>query len=98
MNLSHGVSCRCESFQISVLENVEDRAVRVDPADGVVNAVVGLVALGRCDALEDSRGRTWPVAAHREDTGFAVRELNPQDSSAVGPLAGITDVVGKRRR
>src|SRR6266550_1250238 len=85
--------CVLPPASLSVLPNVEDRAVRVDPTHGVLNVVVGLETLGRRDAFEDAGRCTRAMAADGEDARFSVREPDPQNGGAVGSLAQSADVV-----
>src|SRR5439155_24338412 len=68
------------------LVDVEDRAIRIHSANGIVDLVIRLVALGRGNAFEDSGWCARSVATDGEDPRLSVRELGPQDGGAVSSL------------
>ena len=70
-----------------------ERAVGVDAWHRRLNGVVGLEALRRRDALEDSGRRARSVAAHGQDARAPVRELDLEDGRSVGPrpLVNVVD-------
>src|SRR3989442_15902006 len=61
--------------RVSLLEDVEEGAVRVYSAHRDGDGVVGLVTLRRRNALEDARRRTRAMTTHGQDTRLPVREF-----------------------